>query len=53
MRTELCFEPSDFEGYKVDLPSKITFCMKEFRAVITFAEPANLPVTMSFSSPGK
>lgn len=52
MRTELCFHPSEFETYSVFHPSCVTFCFKELRAVLSFAEPSNLSVTMSFSSPG-
>ncbi|KAK9502277.1 hypothetical protein O3M35_011076 [Rhynocoris fuscipes] len=52
MRTELCFHPSEFENYTVNNPACITFCFKELRAVLAFAEPSNLSVGMSFSSPG-
>ncbi|KAL1131240.1 hypothetical protein AAG570_010858, partial [Ranatra chinensis] len=52
MRTELSFGPSEFTSYSINNPTKITFCLKEFRAVLIFAEPSNLPVTMSFNSPG-
>jgi cell cycle checkpoint control protein RAD9A len=52
MRTEVCFEPSEFEWYKVDSPTIITFCLKELRAAVMFAEPANLPISMAFNAPG-
>uniref|UniRef100_A0A023F055 Cell cycle checkpoint control protein RAD9A n=1 Tax=Triatoma infestans TaxID=30076 RepID=A0A023F055_TRIIF len=52
MRTELCFHPSEFETYTVFHPTCVTFCFKELRAVLSFAEPSNLSVTISFSSPG-
>lgn len=53
MRTELCFHPTEFERYSVLNPIAITFSFKELRAVLAFAEPSNLPVMASFSSPGR
>lgn len=53
MRTELSYHQSEFENYVVRNPTNVTFCLKELRAVIMFAEPANLPVLISFSEPGR
>ncbi|CAH1389731.1 unnamed protein product [Nezara viridula] len=53
MRTELCYHRTEFESYVVENPTKITFCLKELRAVVMFAEPGNLPVILSFNEPGR
>lgn len=53
MRTELSYHHTEFESYVVENPTKVTFCLKELRAVVMFAEPANLPVVLSFNEPGR
>ncbi|XP_014253990.1 cell cycle checkpoint control protein RAD9A [Cimex lectularius] len=52
MRTELSFHPTEFESYTIGNPSCVTFCFKELRAVLAFAEPSNLSVKISFDMPG-
>lgn len=52
MRTELSYHQTEFENYIVGNPTDVTFCLKELRAVVMFAEPANLPVLISFTAPG-
>uniref|UniRef100_A0A0A9WPV6 Cell cycle checkpoint control protein RAD9A n=1 Tax=Lygus hesperus TaxID=30085 RepID=A0A0A9WPV6_LYGHE len=53
MRTELCFHPTEFENYSVSNPTSVTFCFKELRAVLAFAEPSGLPIICKFSTPGR
>ncbi|KAF6198082.1 hypothetical protein GE061_007828 [Apolygus lucorum] len=53
MRTELCFHPTEFENYSVSNPTSVTFCFKELRAVLAFAEPSGLSIISKFSTPGR
>ncbi|XP_066901505.1 cell cycle checkpoint control protein RAD9A isoform X2 [Halyomorpha halys] len=53
MRTELCYHQTEFESYVVENPTNVTFCLKELRAAVMFAEPANLPIILSFNEPGR
>lgn len=52
IHTVLTLEAGEFDRYNITGEGEVTFCLKEFRAVLTFAEPVNLPVTCHFSNPG-
>uniref|UniRef100_A0A1B6CP83 Cell cycle checkpoint control protein n=2 Tax=Clastoptera arizonana TaxID=38151 RepID=A0A1B6CP83_9HEMI len=53
VRTELCLFASEFESYVVGVETSITFCLKEMKAVLAFAEPTNLPIMVQFDTPGR
>ncbi|ROT76528.1 hypothetical protein C7M84_004896 [Penaeus vannamei] len=53
IHTVLTLEAGEFDRYNITGEGEVTFCLKEFRAVLTFAEPVNLPVTCHFSNPGR
>lgn len=53
IRTQLSLKPVEFDYYSVGIDTHITFSMKEFRAVLTFAEAVNLPITLQFEITGK
>ncbi|XP_067014883.1 cell cycle checkpoint control protein RAD9A [Anabrus simplex] len=53
IHTELCLEPGEFDEYKVTSEAAITFCLKEFRALLTFAEATSLPVEVNFETAGR
>lgn len=52
IHTVLTMEAGEFDGYDISTECEVTFCLKELRSVLAFAEPVNLPVTSYFSSPG-
>ncbi|XP_028824150.1 cell cycle checkpoint control protein RAD9A [Denticeps clupeoides] len=52
MRTELCLSSEEFLHFSVSAPTSITFCLKELRGVLVFAESTDLPVSMHFDEPG-
>lgn len=52
LRTELSLQSSEFDIYDVGEGSCITFCIKEIRPLLAFAEHMSLPVIIQFSSSG-
>ncbi|NXF13410.1 RAD9A protein, partial [Smithornis capensis] len=53
MVTELWLAEDEFQSVAVSPGSCITFCLKEFRGLLTFAEASNLPLTIHFDEPGR
>ncbi|XP_016971368.1 cell cycle checkpoint control protein RAD9A [Drosophila rhopaloa] len=53
MRTQLKLKPSEFDQYTVTKETIITFCIKEFRAFLVFAECLNASLTLEFDDAGK
>ncbi|RZF38182.1 hypothetical protein LSTR_LSTR005543 [Laodelphax striatellus] len=53
VHTELCLLAGEFEYYNVGNPLSITFCLKQLRAVMMFAESTSLPITILFDTPGR
>ncbi|XP_074985335.1 cell cycle checkpoint control protein RAD9A isoform X2 [Caretta caretta] len=52
MVTELCLSEDEFQDVQVQQQSHVTFCLKEFRGLLSFAESSNLPLNIHFDSPG-
>ncbi|XP_050532752.1 cell cycle checkpoint control protein RAD9A [Daktulosphaira vitifoliae] len=52
LRTELSLQSSEFEVYDVGNGSCVTFCLKEIRPLLAFAEHISIPVSIRFSTPG-
>ncbi|XP_008281847.1 cell cycle checkpoint control protein RAD9A isoform X2 [Stegastes partitus] len=52
MLTELCLASDEFDHFAVKAHSSITFCLKELRGLLVFAESTGLPVSMYFDEPG-
>lgn len=52
IHTMLTLQSEEFDVYDISGDCEVTFCLKELRAVLTFAEPVNLPITSHFSDPG-
>lgn len=50
---ESIFRPEEFENYKIAEEATITFCMRELRAILNFAESMNISVSANFEGPGK
>ncbi|KAM6358956.1 cell cycle checkpoint control protein RAD9A isoform 4-T4 [Alca torda] len=53
MVTELCLAEDEFQTVAVAPGSCITFCLKEFRGLLAFAEASNLPLTIHYDVPGR
>ncbi|XP_008325261.2 cell cycle checkpoint control protein RAD9A isoform X1 [Cynoglossus semilaevis] len=52
MLTELCLASDEFDEFSVQDHSSITFCLKELRGLLVFAESTGLPISMYFDEPG-
>ncbi|XP_023566379.1 cell cycle checkpoint control protein RAD9A isoform X2 [Octodon degus] len=53
MVTEMSIGEEDFQQLQAPEGVAITFCLKEFRGLLSFAESANLPLTIHFDAPGR
>jgi len=53
VHTELNMTSAEFELFSIAQRSNITFCLKELRAFIAFAEAYHLPVSFCFDKGGK
>ncbi|KAM9850158.1 cell cycle checkpoint control protein RAD9A [Aulostomus maculatus] len=52
MLTELCLASDEFDHFAVKAHNSITFCLKELRGLLLFAESTGLPISMYFDEPG-
>ncbi|XP_052006343.1 cell cycle checkpoint control protein RAD9A [Xyrauchen texanus] len=52
MMTELCLSSEEFDHFAVGTQTSITFCLKELRGLLVFAESSGLPISMCFDEPG-
>ncbi|XP_048848406.1 cell cycle checkpoint control protein RAD9B isoform X2 [Brienomyrus brachyistius] len=53
MSTEMSLHPEEFDYFHVGVNSDITFCLKELRGLLSFAESHGLPVYVHFGHPGQ
>ncbi|KAM7417608.1 hypothetical protein PAMA_017305 [Pampus argenteus] len=52
MLTELCLASDEFDHFAVQAHNSVTFCLKELRGLLVFAESTGLPISMYFDEPG-
>lgn len=52
MLTELCLASDEFDHFAVQAHNSVTFCLKELRGLLVFAESTGLPISLYFDEPG-
>ncbi|KAJ6646896.1 Cell cycle checkpoint control protein RAD9A, partial [Pseudolycoriella hygida] len=52
MRTKLTLKSQEFSEYHISVPTTITFCLKELRAILNFADALSLDMTINFETAG-
>ncbi|XP_068111330.1 cell cycle checkpoint control protein RAD9A isoform X2 [Hyperolius riggenbachi] len=52
MLTELSLNREEFSEYQLQKYSEITFCLREFRGLLSFAESSGLAISIHFDSAG-
>ncbi|CAL7947165.1 unnamed protein product [Xylocopa violacea] len=52
-RTQLAFSKGEFDRYEIGNETSITFCMKEFKSILGFAEMLGLSVSIYFEGAGR
>ncbi|XP_050677605.1 cell cycle checkpoint control protein RAD9A isoform X2 [Leptidea sinapis] len=53
IRTQISIKPIEFDSYIIGEETTITFTLKEFRALLAFAEALSLPIQLHFEVTGK
>ncbi|XP_077996119.1 cell cycle checkpoint control protein RAD9A-like isoform X2 [Glandiceps talaboti] len=53
MHTEMCLLPEEFEDYTIGIDTEVTFCLKELRAILSFADSCGLQISVIFEMLGK
>lgn len=52
-RTQLALGIGEFDRYAIGSDTTITFCMKEFKAILSFSENVSVPISVYFEAAGR
>ncbi|XP_051158632.1 cell cycle checkpoint control protein RAD9A [Leptopilina boulardi] len=52
-RTQIVLGVGEFDHYTIGSNANVTFCLKELRAILAFAEIVNLPINVNFEDAGR
>merc|ERR1719414_2595029 len=53
VHTQLTMQPGEFEDFNISIDCNLTYCLKELRSLISFADALNLPVKATFNEGGE
>jgi len=53
IHTEMMLAPEEFDNYQIGVDTDVTFCLKELRAILAFAEFSSQPMNVHFETGGK
>lgn len=53
IRTQVTLKGTEFDSYEIKVDTTITYSLKEFKALLAFAEALNLPLQLLFETTGK
>ncbi|PIO33070.1 hypothetical protein AB205_0215020 [Aquarana catesbeiana] len=53
MHTEVHLNPEEFINFQIGTDSEVTFCLKELRGFLSFAEATSALIMVHFNKPGK
>ena len=53
VHTQLTMQPTEFEDFSISQECNVTYCLKELRAIISFADSMSLPLKASFNDGGE
>ncbi|KAJ7387377.1 Cell cycle checkpoint control protein rad9b [Desmophyllum pertusum] len=53
IHTEMMLVPDEFDNYQIGVDTDVTFCLKELRAILAFAEFSSQPINVHFETSGK
>jgi len=53
LQTELEMDTVDFEEFRIQQETTLTFCLKEFKAIMNFCDSSGQPVTILFEKGGR
>lgn len=53
IHTEMMLAPEEFDNYQIGVDTDVTFCLKELRAILAFAEFSSQPINVHFETGGK